>query len=170
VEIRVATDSDARAIAEIHVRGWRSAYRDVVPQAHLDSLSVAMREASWASAIKMGEPQILVAESDTGVIGWVAFGRCRDPDKPDHAGELWAIYVSPEQVGQGVGRELWLRAFAELRRLGYLEVSLWVLAQNDRACQFYAKAGFLPEATSAKTVEIGGAELQELRYARAIAA
>ena len=124
MEIRVAIDSDARAIAEIHVHGWRSAYQGVVPQAHLDGLSVEMREVSWASAIEKGEPQIMVAESDSRVIGWVAFGRCRDSDKADHAGEIWAIYVSPEQLGRGVGCELWLRAFAELRRLGYLEVTL----------------------------------------------
>jgi ribosomal protein S18 acetylase RimI-like enzyme len=69
-----------------------------------------------------------------------------------------------------VGRDLWLRACAELRNDGYREVTLWVLAQNERACQFYVKAGFAPEVESAKTAEIGGANLQELRYARFIAA
>ena len=170
MEIRSALPTDAHAIAEIHVSGWQSAYRGLVPQAHLDGLSVAKREISGANSIETGQPHILVAESGTGVIGWVAFGRCRDPDKSDDTGEIWAIYVAPEQLGRGVGRELWLSAFAELRRSAYREVTLWVLAQNDRACQFYAKAGFFPEPASAKTVEIGGAKLQELRFARSIAA
>jgi ribosomal protein S18 acetylase RimI-like enzyme len=168
-DIRAASSSDAHAIAQIHVTAWQTAYRGIVPQAHLDGLSVARREATWASAIESGEPQVLVAESDAGVLGWVAFGRCRDPDKTGPVGEIWAIYVAPARLGHGVGRELWLRACAELQRSGYREVTLWVLAENDRACRFYAKAGFVPEAESAKTVEIGGARLQEVRYSRAIA-
>jgi len=170
MEIRPAALSDARAIAEIHVSGWRFAYRGIVPQAHLDGLSVTNRERNWANSISTGQPQILVAVSDGEVIGWVAFDRCRDSDRSDHSGEIWAIYVAPERLGQGVGRDLWLQALDSLRAGGYREVSLWVLAENERACQFYAKAGFAPDAASAKDAEIGGAKLLELRYVRSITA
>jgi ribosomal protein S18 acetylase RimI-like enzyme len=113
----------------------------------------------------------LPAAYDDGgnIVGWIAFDRCRDADKAPHTGEVWAIYVLPEVIGQGVGRELWLRALGELQHLGFTEATLWVLAKNQRARQFYGKAGFRPEPESAKHVDIGGIKLEELRYARTLA-
>src|SRR5438128_1217377 len=125
MQIRVASSTDAHAIAQIHVSAWQTAYRGLVPDDYLDALSVSIRESNWTNSIKDGRPQILVADSGKGLSGWVAFDRCRDEDKPEHTGEIWAIYVLPAYLGQGIGRELWLRARAELTRLGYLYVTLW---------------------------------------------
>jgi hypothetical protein len=44
LDIRRASQSDARAIAEVHVASWRETYRGIVPDAFLDALSVAERE------------------------------------------------------------------------------------------------------------------------------
>ena len=170
MEIRTALPADTLAIADIHVAGWQSAYRGLVPDDHLDRLSVSKRREQWVKAVECGRPKILVAEIDDAVVGWIPFDQCRDADKPSGTGEIWAIYVAPDRLGQGVGRELWLRALAGLRHHGFLHVTLWVLSLNHRACGFYAKAGFRPELESAKTVDIGGAQLQELRYSRGIAA
>ena len=41
--VRAATPDDARGIAEVHVAGWRWAYRGQMPDALLDSLSVEDR-------------------------------------------------------------------------------------------------------------------------------
>jgi hypothetical protein len=38
MSIRLAQASDARAIAEVHVRSWQAAYRDLLPQEYLDGL------------------------------------------------------------------------------------------------------------------------------------
>lgn len=170
MRVRVASSVDVHAIAQIHVAAWQSTYRGIVPDAYLDELSVTKREESWTTAITRGSPTVLVAEDENELSGWVAFGRCRDADQPERTGELWAIYVSPECVGHGIGRTLWLSARAELVRLGFLRVTLWVLEQNALACRFYLAAGFVPEPCSRKLVEIGGASLQELRYVYSLAA
>ena len=47
-------------------------------------------------------------------------------------------------------------------------MSLWVLAKNERACRFYSAKGFELETSSTKTVEIGGAWLEEVRYVRSL--
>ena len=49
VTIRAATVADARAIAEVHVEGWRWGYRDLLPATVLDALDVDEREAWWAA-------------------------------------------------------------------------------------------------------------------------
>ncbi len=170
MQIRPAIPSDAHEIATIHVSAWQSAYRDFVPSEYLESLSVPKRERTWTATIDAGQPRVLVADSGTELLGWVAFDRSRDVDAPEACGELWGIYVSPKSVGTGVGRALWLRARAELTHLEYRSVTLWVLAQNERACQFYAKAGFSPQPESAKPIVRGGVSLMELRYACLLAA
>ncbi|MEU6929538.1 hypothetical protein AB0A05_10295 [Streptomyces sp. NPDC046374] len=41
--IREAAPSDAAAVAAVHIRSWRAAYRGLVPDAYLDSLDVGER-------------------------------------------------------------------------------------------------------------------------------
>lgn len=43
MKVRMATPEDVRSIAEIHVAAWRAAYRDLMPQAFLDQVSVDKR-------------------------------------------------------------------------------------------------------------------------------
>jgi len=43
-------------------------------------------------------------------------------------------------------------------------VSLWAIAGNERAIQFYLAAGFQPEPQSIKEFMLGGVQLQEVRY------
>ena len=169
MQIRAAKAEDSQAIADIHVSGWKAAYRGVVPDQHLRSLSVEKRRAYWLSAIEKGEPLVRVAAGTSGVTGWVAFGPSRDGDAQPHTGEIWAIYVSPLMWAQGIGRHLMTGALGEMRSMGFETATLWVLAKNERACLFYAHAGFVPEEASMKTVSIGGAALQEVRYWKELA-
>ncbi len=166
VHLRRASQQDAPAIARIHVSGWRAAYIGLVPDEHLKNLSVERRLAYWSSSIANGEPAVWVADGEKEILGWIAFGRCRDEGAPSLAGEIWALYVSPSFWGGGVGRSLMNRAVEELRGTGFQSVSLWVLAGNHRARAFYAKSGFGREAGSVRNVNVGGAMLEEIRYVR----
>jgi len=165
MRVRAATISDAFAIADIHVSAWRAAYRGVVPDQNLDGLSVEKRRAYWSLAIANGEPVVRVVAGSEGVVGWIAFGRCRDSEALPSMAEIWAMYVSPSMWARGIGRQLLNDACGELRRMGFKSVTLWVLSKNERVCRFYASAGFAPEPSSVKNVEIGGATLEEVRYA-----
>ena len=49
---------------------------------------------------------------------------------------------------------------------GFKTVSAWVFTQNARAIKFYRAAGFAPDLSSVKEFELGGKQLQEIRYAR----
>ena len=142
--IRLATVEDARAIAEVHVASWRDTYRGLLPDRYLDRLSVDEREAQRREILEdpSGEWGTLVAEEDGRVIGFAAFGPSRDDDAPPGTGEIPAIYVAPEVVGTGVGRELFAEANAAMREAGFTRATLWVLEVNDRARRFYERAGW----------------------------
>jgi len=101
VQIRVATPTDARAVAEIHVSAWRAAYRGIMPNALLDDLSVEKREGGWRSAIDHGEPQVLVAAEHSQMIGWVASANAAtriNRPAPAKSGQFTCI----PSIGRGV--------------------------------------------------------------------
>jgi len=164
MQITRAVVEDAGAVARVHVDSWRVAYKNIVPDAYLDALSVEARELSWRGTVLAGKPELLLAREDAATVGFIAFGACRDEDAPPGRGEVWAIYVAPSHWSQGIGRELWARANDVLKARSFTSVSLWVLADNARAIRFYRIAGLLPEPSSAKVRVIGGRSLQEIRY------
>ena len=52
---------------------------------------------------------------------------------------------------------------AELKKLGYEDVFLWVLEENERARRFYENFGFVPTDDFLDD-NIGGRDLREVRY------
>jgi ribosomal protein S18 acetylase RimI-like enzyme len=163
MNIRLAQIADADGIATVHVRGWQAAYRGIVPDTYLDSLSIEQRASAWRALFRgPSAREVWVADANQRLIGWVSIGDPRDDDAPTGTGELNAIYVLPEFWSSGVGRALWLRAKQRLAERGFGRATLWVLADNDRAVRFYRAAGFSP--VSERDIEIGGKLLREARY------
>ena len=93
-------------------------------------------------------------------VGFVAVGLSRDSGGD---GELYAIYVLPEQWGTGVGRALIEAGEERLRELGHGHASLWVLEANPRARRFYEAAGWSTDGTT-RPIEIFGILVPEIRY------
>ena len=162
MQILLATLDDARAVAEIHVATWRDAYRGIVPTEHFVTKTVESREAMWRETIIKGTSQLYVAKKDSIVVGWVSFGSSRDPGATKLDGEIWAIYVASAHWSSGVGKALWLKASSVLKGQGYKRISVWVLAENKRAIQFYHKAGFAIEPIAEKDVVMSGKTLKEI--------
>ena len=168
MHITSATLEDARQVAEIHVTTWQAAYQGILPADYLASLSVDQREAMWRESIVKGVPQLFVAKVEGDMVGWVAFGRCRDEGSTPDSAEVWAIYVAPPSWSSGVGRMLWHRSQAHMLEQGFKTVRAWVFTQNARAIRFYRAAGFVPDLWSVREFELGGKQVQEMRYARAL--
>lgn len=162
VTCRTMTAADVDAVAELHVRAWQSAYRGLMPADFLDGMSPAEQARRRRErGVEAGE---LVAEAGGRVVGWAAVGPYRHDDAPaPDCGELHAIYLRPELIGRGVGRELMAYAQGELRRRGLLPALLWVVAANERARRFYDRAGWYADGAT-HDYEIAGATLPEARY------
>jgi ribosomal protein S18 acetylase RimI-like enzyme len=166
MKIHAATIEDCLAIAQVHVESWQQAYRGILPDSYLSSLSVPEREAMWRRMAERDPSHLLVARTNSQVVGFVAFGASRDEGAPGDRAEIWAIYVKPASWCKGAGRGLWLEALQRMVEEGYKSVSLWVIAGNERAIRFYERMGFVVEAESRKSLELGGTTLEELRYVR----
>jgi L-amino acid N-acyltransferase YncA len=108
MRIRPAREDDAGGIASINVRAWREAYRGLIDQDYLDSLSVEEREPQWAAWMRdrPSGVRIWVAEEDGAVVGYISLGPSRDEGEAPDTGELYAIYLEPSLIGTGRGRLL----------------------------------------------------------------
>ncbi|MEO6624757.1 MAG: GNAT family N-acetyltransferase [Burkholderiaceae bacterium] len=163
MRIEQATLEDCREIAGVHILSWQHAYRDLLPTDFLASLSIREREVMWHEALAKGTPQFLVAKDEGKVVGFAAFGPSRDPGAQLHAGEVWAIYLAPSHWSRGVGRLLWLASYRAMLAQGFKTISLWVIADNERAIRFYQSAGFELEPASVQEFTLGGVQVQEVR-------
>ncbi len=178
VAIRPATVDDVRAIAEIRVACWRTAYAGLIEQHVLDALDPAAeadrRRREWGT-----QPSAFsVATLGGSVVGFAMTcpyrGGSDQPDWPadPHAGEVAALYVDPAVHGQGVGRALLSYALTQLRADGSTVARLWVLAGNSRARRVYAAAGFTDESTVGVVKDYtprgGTRDTPEIRYSRSL--
>ena len=148
--IREAEAKDAAPIASIHVRAWSSSYRGQLSDDYLDGLSAEDRLPTTRSMIEDGpaDLRVWVAEDDGIPVGFAVTGPSQDADADPKTGELYAIYLEPERIGTGLGRELFEHAIGDLRARGFRGVTLWVLESNELARGFYETAGWATDGTT----------------------
>jgi GNAT superfamily N-acetyltransferase len=165
VQIRPATPLDAPAIAEIEVASWRAAYRDLIPIAFLESLSVQVKADIWAVDIKRygltDRKRVLVVESDGGILGFSLAG-VPGGVSPGN-GLLYFMYFHPDAWGQGYSRPLMVRVIDDFRDQGVRRAHLWVLRDNQRARRFYEGLGWVTDRETT-TDRYGGELLESLHY------
>lgn len=141
MHLREATPYDLEAIASLHTRSWRLAYRGMLSDAYLDGDLLADRRALWQQRFSApsANQYIAVAEIDDAIVGLAcAFG-----DHDARWGTLLDnIHVAPEYKGAGIGAQLVVHIAQWCARSHTSDVlHLWVLAANVAAQGFYQRMG-----------------------------
>lgn len=150
------------AIREIARESWHAAYDEL-----LGVVAVDEQVAEWyapgdvARAVRRDAGHYLVAERDGEVLGYVT-GGTSDADHADAV--LAAIYVHPDDWGEGMGSALLTSFCGRLVDDDHDDVWLAVLAGNDRARAFYEDRGFAVRECRETTV--GGVDAEELVMVR----
>ncbi|NUP12753.1 MAG: GNAT family N-acetyltransferase [Polyangiaceae bacterium] len=160
--IRPACLEDADAIAEVQVASWHAAYRGLMPDDILRSVTFEARSTRWRSILSVVPPmsRTTVGVRDDRVVAFASVGDSRDGDG---MGEVWALYAHPTVWSTGAGRALLVEGIVHLGDRGFDRIILWVLAGNARAIRFYEAAGFRLDG-AAKTED----RLPHLRMQRAV--
>lgn len=157
MEIRYINENDdLNAISRIYEKSWKYAYRDIIPQSFLDSIP----EGKWVNTVQKFHTLVM---TDNGIpVGTSSFCSSRW-GKFSGCGEIVSIYFLPEFIGKGHGGELFEAAMAELKKLGFEKILLWVLEDNHKARHFYEKHGF---TCTEEFIEdnIGDKPLREVMY------
>ncbi|WP_329248183.1 GNAT family N-acetyltransferase [Streptomyces sp. NBC_01478] len=162
---RQARPDDASAVAGVYVRSWRAAFAGLVPQHHLDAMDASREESEWTTVIaetRWPSSGVLVAETETAIVGFAGFGPSRETPA---VAEIGTLYALPEVWGTGIGRQLMQATLTALGQADYAQATLWVLADNERARRFYESAGWHADGAAVLDTT-GGAALDKLRYRR----
>jgi 2-(1,2-epoxy-1,2-dihydrophenyl)acetyl-CoA isomerase len=146
--LRRARVEDAGGIARVWVRAWQIAYRDLVPDRVLGSISVDERRERWVSRLEAGDRTFVFEEH--GIAGYC---RVVVPD------EVASLYVLPERRRGGIGSALLQAGLDELRPHS-VHATLWVFKANHPARAFYTRFGFTPDGAEQTDPGTG---LEEIR-------
>lgn len=136
LKIRLATEADAPAVAELY--NWY--VRHSTSTFQYAPATVEEMRANIAGVLA-GAP-FLVAETASGRLAGYACAH------PYHAREAYAwsvettIYCSPDFVGQGVGRRLYAPLLALLREQGYCRAAALLARPNPESEAFHRAMGF----------------------------
>jgi len=156
--MKITKTKDFKAIAEIYPESWKFAYRGIVPQSYLDSLSAD----HWMLVLSDNKYDTYAIADDEKYIGTASICPARD-EKMKGWGEIISIYFLPQYFGKGYSEVLFNAAIEALVDKGFKDIYLWVLDENIRAQKFYEKNGFKKSSDTIQTT-IEGKDLKEVRY------
>jgi GNAT superfamily N-acetyltransferase len=163
VTLRHAHPGDAPDLARVYVQSWRETYPGLLPNTLLVNLSERRQAEAWRRQVMTvgRDHAVVVAEiKNYGIVGLASLGPSRDRGIP-YQGEVYALYVDPNFVGQGIGRALLRGAFRVLFERGHRSAVIWALKGNP-ARYFYESQGGHEVAT--RKGHMWGAEVTETGF------
>ncbi|TAJ79360.1 MAG: GNAT family N-acetyltransferase [Gallionellaceae bacterium] len=162
--IRVATPSDAPAIAALHAASWRIAYRGALSDEYLAGDIVSERNSVWAERFRSPPhtQHVAVAEVDNQLVGFACAYAGNDPR---WGALLDNIHVTHALQRQGIGTQL-MSSVASwcAKHHSHQGLFLWVLQSNAPAQHFYENLGAV-NAGSDIWLPPGGGTVPRFRYA-----
>jgi GNAT superfamily N-acetyltransferase len=161
---RRADLSDARRLADLHIRMLLLSYRGTDPTEWAEDLRQQLieRESLWQERLSRRPDDIVhVAEvSPAGLVGFALGGAAREPNL-GYGGELTSLYLLPEHRRRGIGRELLRRLARSLLQGGFRGMMVRVLSA-DPTRVFYEKLG--ARVVGTRIVMLGERDLEETVY------
>ncbi len=154
VHVRAAKPGDAEAIAGVHDRAWRGAYRGIIPGLALERM-VERRGPGWWKRLVRQRHGVLVLEVHGKLAGYATFGGNRSRNLRVR-GEIYELYLDPPYQGIGLGRVLFEAARDSLKESRCKDFVVWVLEANEMAVGFYQAMG--GEAVAHGTERFGASQ------------
>lgn len=152
ITYRKAEIADCEEISKVYAESWRSAYKGLISQNYIDSITDNRWTDKMIKSLLQNEYFSLCAEDNGKVIGNIQFGKSREDDMPAY-GEIISLYILPEYLGQAVGYNLLCKAIDVIKQQGFKNIYLWAMNGNIRADKFYTRNGFV-KTQDIKEIEI----------------
>jgi len=138
-QMRNSRIEDVKNISHVLASSWKTAYRGIVHDDYLDALKCDRWVEFLTTGLSNDNIFSMVIENENEIIGAAILSKT----EKEREVNLRAFYLLPDKIGQGFGHEFYSAIEAELRRRGFLNCIVDVLANNARAIRFYKAHGFL---------------------------
>jgi GNAT superfamily N-acetyltransferase len=133
---------DAEAVAQVYADSWPGSVEHATTMDVRVAVLAARGVSFWEKEIRRGQnqqSQFLVAKCGAQIAGFAG-----STSEPDGRWELLWLFVKPEMLGRGVGRELHEASIAAYTGARPNQGFLWAVPGNRRAERFYADRGWQP--------------------------
>ena len=144
IVVRLATSSDALDMAEVHMRSWEAAYKDIIPIDFICEKN-AGRPALWENILRNENTTQYIIKKDGKTVGMMGMSVSLDEDTDAGTYELMGLYLLPDYFYLGIGTQAMEFAFKKARNLEMKDMTVWLLENNHNAKRFYEKCGFVPD-------------------------
>ena len=155
INIRLAHPDDAYTMAEILMKSWEVTYKDIIPMDFIIKKN-STRHELFKQVITKENRDSYVIDYNGKTVGILKVAEPKDEDLNDDFYEVHYIYLHPDYYRMGIGSKAMDFAFTVARKLDKKLITIWVLADNMNAINFYNKCGFLTDDKT-KEVEYGKA-------------
>lgn len=156
--VRVASESDALAIATVQCDTWWHDYRDLLTGPAGAQLEPSLVAERWLPLLRQAIPGFMVlAMTEEQPVGFAAV------DVRDGLAEIHTLIVRPEHRRRGHGSRL-MSACADLAQQdGARDGVMWCLETDIALDAFVRSAGWAPDG-GARVLTDGEADVREVRY------
>ena len=141
---RQAKETDIVAICELGEE-VNAVHHRAFPQVFAGSGERDRDATHWLNGISKPDSITIVAEEDDSIVGFVNVSIVNETHsllQPLRFGRVGSVSVTENRRGQGIGRELMVRAQEWVTSRGGTEVRLNVWAFNTRALRMYEELGY----------------------------
>lgn len=142
ISTRTAGEDDVPIIGSILCDSWKHAYRGLVEDQYLDTLSAERWTGFLTEGFSQRKLDGLLVMVDGHPAGAAVVRRSEINFYPDDA-EMVCFYLLPNYVGRGIGSVLLDKMEQILTQSKYTQCVLDVISANRRAIRFYERKGFI---------------------------
>ena len=150
-------EEDSEEIAKLVISGWQTAYKGLIDEDFLNNMSIEQAKERWEQEVKDNN-KVLIYRENGKILGVIKYDEgLQEKDK----GEVYVLYVKPEEKRKQIGTKLFNTAKQELLKSGYKNMVVWCLVGNLVGENFYLKNGGVK--TEKRKYSANGVEVEENR-------
>jgi len=150
INARIAKTEDIEKISHLLATSWKTAYRGIVDDDYLDSLSYDHWVNFLTTALNGEAIFAMALYENQEIVGASILGK----SEKENEVHMISLYLLPDKIGKGYGHIFYSEIENEIRNRGFTKCVLDVLENNKRAIRFYESHVFT-EASVGTTATLG---------------
>ena len=128
---------DSQEIAKLVIDSWKTTYKGLIDDNYLNNLNIENVKNRWEEEIEKNS-NVLIYRENGEILGVIKYGKA---ELEKENGEIYVLYVKPEEKRKGIGTKLVNTAKQELLKSNYKNIIVWCLDGNLIGENFYLKSG-----------------------------